>query len=113
MGKLFDALKQTLFGVAPDTNGTAPALHVKVQCERCGEVIPVRVDKANDLMAEFADHDDEADEHRPPDGYTLHKEVVGRKCQNVVRFTMWFDDQRRATGRDIHGAKFVECENCD
>ncbi len=111
MGRFLHSIRHTLLGDPASSDGTAPALQVRVKCRRCGEVIAVRVDKANDLLCEFGDVSDEAPEPPPPTGYTLHKEVVGRKCQNLVHFTMHFDDHRRVTGREIEGGEFVGWED--
>ena len=111
MSKLLDGLKQALLGDPDNSNGAAPALHVTVKCDKCGEVIRVRVDKANDLLSDLAGDDETADQ--PPMGYTLRKEAVGRRCQNLVHFAMQFDEHRRVTGRQIKGGEFVECKECD
>ena len=111
VGKLFQSLRHILLGVQPDSNGTAPALRVRVRCTRCGEVIAVRVDKANDLECEFAEEEGPSEVPRHPTGYTLRKELVGRGCQNLVHFEMGFDDHRRVTGHRIEGGEFVGWED--
>jgi hypothetical protein len=107
VGKLFGYLAQILLGTAPSSNGTAPALNVSVRCSKCGEIITVRVDKANDLLAEYADEASDSEEMPHPIGYTLYKEVVGRSCPNLVHFVMQFDAHRRVTKHRIEGGTFV------
>ena len=108
MGKLIDGLKHTFLGDSNRANGSCPAMLIKVQCARCGEIISVRVDKANDLLAEYPDSGDESEEAVQPEGYTLHKEVVGRKCQNLVRFRLDFDSKRRIINQAIEGGELSE-----
>ncbi len=108
MGKLIDGLKHTFLGDPNRANGNCPAMLIKVQCGRCGEIISVRVDKASDLLAEYPDAEDDSEEAVQPDGYILHKEVVGRQCQNLVRFRLDFDSKRRITKQAIEGGELIE-----
>ena len=48
------------------------ALWFYVKCNACGEIIPVRVNPASDLIQEFEGAGDSVS------GYSLHKEVMGR-----------------------------------
>jgi len=113
MGRLISGLRTALLG--RDTHhetASCPAMRVTVKCAKCGEAISVRVDKANDLLAEYDDTSD-ADEPVAPSGYVLRKEMVGRKCQNLVHFTMRFDGRRRIVGHEIQGGQFVDWEDTD
>ena len=111
VGKLFSYLTHILLGNTPSSNGTAPALNVCVRCSECGELISVRVDKANDLLAEYPDEDFTGDEMPHPIGYSLHKEALGRQCQNLIHFTMLFDDHRRVTKSQIEGGEMAGWED--
>jgi len=108
VGKLIDGLRHSLLGEIALPDGDSPAMLVKVTCAKCSEIITVRVDKANDLLCEFADVDESAQQAPVPLGFTLNKEVVGRRCQNLVRFTMRLDKLRRVVETSIEGGEFVE-----
>lgn len=108
MGRLIDGLKCTLLGESQRGNCNCPAMRVRVKCARCGEIISSRIDKANDLLDEFDASKSSSDSDLQPVGYVLHKEVVGRKCQNLVHFVMHFNAARRLTGHEIHGGEFVD-----
>lgn len=111
VGRLVQGL-QRIFATAPNGDtGAAPALRLRVQCARCGETITTRIDKANDLLCEYPDELPE-DEAPHPIGYTLHKELVGRECQNLVHLTMHFNDHRRATRHEIEGGILLGSEEC-
>lgn len=107
MARLLDSLKHTFLGKALASESTAPALELKVKCGKCGEVITTRVDKANEVLCEFGKVDEDAEEPPPPIGYTLHKEFLGRKCQNLVRLTLHIDGNRRVTSHEITGGELV------
>jgi hypothetical protein len=111
VGRWVDGLRQILAVSPQPAAGAAPAMRLRVQCARCGEVITTRIDKANDLLCEYPDK--AADDEIPhPTGYTLYKELVGRHCQNLVHLTMHFNDHRRATRHEIEGGALLGWEEC-
>ena len=69
-----------------------------VRCQRCGEVIKVRVDLRNDPSLD----DDGA--------YVVHKTLVGgtRRCFARMEMTLTFDAQHRLIGEEVTGGTFVE-----
>jgi hypothetical protein len=113
VGKLFSTLRHLLVGDAPKSNGAAPALRLTVRCGECGELIVVRVDKASDLLCEFDDAACESEDCPAPTGYSLHKEVVGKRCQNLIHFAMHFDEHRRLGKHEIEGGEFVKWEDVE
>ena len=108
MGKLLHTLKHSLLGGAAPVSGKAPALQVRVRCSRCGETIATRVDKATEMLCEFGDVPEDATEPPHPVGYTLHKEFLGRKCQNLIQLHMHFDDRRRLTSHEVEGGELED-----
>jgi hypothetical protein len=87
-----------------------------VKCDRCGELIRSRVEKAYELEAEYElsnGHAQEEDQEPKPSGYTLHKELVGAGCQNLIHLTMHFDAHRCGNTRSIEGGMFVEVTDCE
>lgn len=79
-----------------------------VRCARCGEVIPLRVDRDHELQSV---HASEAEEGDPPVEYILRKELVGEGCQNLIRFTIRFDCDHGLLDSEIEGGEFVEEED--
>jgi len=48
MPKMLERLRDlVLGGKCDDSNGTAPALVIRVRCNRCGEEITTRIEKAH------------------------------------------------------------------
>ncbi len=111
MTKLFTSLKQALIGQFIADSTAAPVVRIRVKCGKCGETIATRVDKAYELQCEYADIEGgDPDTPPPPTGYVLHKEVVGRNCQNLIHFVVHFDARRRMVGHEISGGEFLGCE---
>ncbi|NLO73901.1 MAG: hypothetical protein GX100_07325 [candidate division WS1 bacterium] len=107
MAKMFERLRDlVLGGKCEDSNGTAPALVIKVRCAHCGEEIATRVEKAHALQEQY-EADSEGEEPEIT-GYLLQKELLGEKCQELVRLTMHFDPCRRLVKHEISGGELVE-----
>ena len=104
---IFDRLVGLIAGPRTATAAAAGDEHgyyFYVRCNRCGEVIRVRADRRWDFQQEFdAGREDVA-------GYSLHKEVMGQRCFEMIRTTIKFDSQRRETEREIHGGEFATRE---
>lgn len=75
------------------------ALWLRVQCERCGEVIDLRVDRRYDVASNLLD---------PGEGgpaYTMHKDVVGDRCFRRIGVTLGFDRRFNIVEQDIRGGR--------
>lgn len=80
--------------------GTAEqdALIFYVRCDRCGEVIRVRADRRWDLLQEMGEGDA---------AYSLHKDILGTRCNALIRMVVRFDHAYRVRQQDIEGGRFV------
>ena len=78
-----------------------------VRCTRCGEVIPVRIDRDHELQSTYGADAAEGD---PPIEYTLRKELVGEGCQSLIRFTIRFDCDHGLLDSEIVGGEFVDAQ---
>jgi hypothetical protein len=84
LAKLFGAR-----GGASKTRGGDPSgIHVYVRCAKCGEKVHVRVNRNTDISQEY----DEAGGNAVP---TLHKEILGSRCQNLMYAHLTFDSSYR------------------
>lgn len=96
---------------------SSPALRLAVRCSKCGETIQCRVEKAYELEAEYdsgnGHHPADDDEEPKPCGYTLHKELVGAGCQNLIHLTMRLDAHRCVIARNIVGGQIVDVQDCE
>lgn len=74
------------------------ALFFYVHCDRCGEVIRVRVDRRWDLLQEL---------DGGVTGYSLHKDVLGMRCNQLIRMVVLFDRDHAITSQGVQGGRFV------
>ena len=84
------------------------ALWFYVKCNTCGEIIPVRVNPASDLVQEFDSAGDMIS------GYSLHKEVMGRggrpgrPCFRLLQLDADFDKGRQLLDVRVDGGELVD-----
>jgi len=73
-----------------------------VQCQRCGESIPGRVDLRNDLSVNYGEDNQSAT-------YYVRKVLVGEKlCFQRIEVELTFDSDRHLLDRKIQGGSFVD-----
>lgn len=71
----------------------------------CGEAIRVRINPRTDLEEEFSESGADF-----PIGYALHKDVLGNRCQNMMRLTIHYDPRKRELDREVEGATLIDRE---
>jgi hypothetical protein len=89
-------------GGQPMTRTSDPGLYYYVRCDRCGEVIKVRINSMNDLS-----QNDEGD------AWFARKTIVGRRCYNRIEAEFVYDSKRQLTHTEITGGKLVTEEDYD
>ncbi len=90
-------------GAGSGAGSDRDALYLYVRCDRCGDVVRVRINMANELQQEFAESDGVA-------GYSLRKGIVDGKCFRPIQVTMRFDGRRHERSREIEGGQFISAE---
>jgi hypothetical protein len=96
-----DFLKK-LFGGGGATQGDKDGIYFYVKAEQTGEVIQVRLNKANDLsLAEGGG------------GYYTRKLVVGQRSFDRIEAEFFFDKNRRFTSAEIAGGELVDRDAYD
>ncbi len=109
MPGLVQRLREMFLGTKPpDSNGTAPALMIKIRCDQCGEEISTRVEKAHALQEQYETTEGKEAEQPKVSGYLLQKELLGEDCQQIICLTMHFDAATRLTGYEIEGGELLE-----
>ncbi|HNB53311.1 MAG TPA: hypothetical protein PK530_15275 [Anaerolineales bacterium] len=79
----------------------ADSYWLKVQCNRCGEVIEARVNMLNDLSLDYGEGEKTT--------YFCRKVLMGSQlCFQQIEVTLTFDVNRKLHDRQISGGKFVE-----
>jgi hypothetical protein len=84
-------------------SGGSPMLYpIKVQCNRCGEILTARVNMANDLSIEYGSSGN-------PESYSCRKVLQGGgRCFQSIEVILRFDSHRSLTEKEIHGGKFID-----
>ncbi len=99
---IWERLKSALGG-GSGGGSDRDGLYLYVRCGRCGDVVRVRVNLANELQQEFSDSGGIS-------GYALRKVVVDATCFRPMPVDMTFDAGRRELSREIEGGQFVDQE---
>ncbi|HTX55167.1 MAG TPA: hypothetical protein VMD08_17305 [Candidatus Baltobacteraceae bacterium] len=89
-----------LFGGAKGA-GTDDAVHLYVECGRCGSKVHVRLDPRHDLSA------------REEGGYFVRKEIMDSKCFRLITAEITLDNAYRIQSQDITGGQFITREAFD
>jgi len=79
-----------------------PGLYYYVRCDRCGEVIKVRINSMNDLS--------QSDEG---DAWFARKTIVGQRCYNRIEAEFVYDSKRQLTSSEIKGGTLVTEDDYD
>jgi hypothetical protein len=100
MGSLVNKLKNFFKALAGEP--TYGLLIFKVRCSKCGEEITVRARKYSDISRIY--------EGEGPAGaeYFLRKEILGKKCNNLIYVSIYFGHGFNIISRDISGGEFID-----
>jgi len=89
-------------GISPRLKGDFILFAVK--CDKCGEEIRINVNRRSDIQSLYTEAGEKGT------AYTLRKEILGRKCSNLINITVDFDRNYRILSRDVSGGKFISSE---
>lgn len=105
----WDAFKSALgLGGGAGTGGADRGLYVYVQCNRCQDVVRVRINIANEV-SELSDDEDDAELRGDSDArYAITKGVVDARCFRPMRLIVRFDKSRRELERTVEGGTIVD-----
>ncbi len=79
----------------------ANAVYYFVRCDKCGEALRIRIDRRWDLEQEFEGEGDAVS------GYVSTKEVIGKKCFQMMQLTVHFDRSYREVGKELLRGTFI------
>jgi hypothetical protein len=86
-----------LFGGAGGARGGDSGLYHYVRCDRCGEVIRVRVNPMSELSHTENEH-----------GFFVRKYITGKRCYNRIEALFTYDNGRRLKSNEISGGTLVD-----
>ena len=81
------------------------AIFLYVRCGKCGEKIRLRVDKRHDLMPDYSRGPGDF-----PEGYVLHRDIMGNDCFQMMQAELYLDRNRNITSQSIAGGEFITRE---
>ncbi len=85
------------FGGGGLGSGGDVGLYYYVRCDRCGEVIRVRINPLNDLSIDDTGK-----------GLWAHKVIVGQRCYNRIEADFTYDMNRKLNSSQATGGTFVD-----
>ncbi|MFN0072334.1 MAG: hypothetical protein ACKVVP_12695 [Chloroflexota bacterium] len=87
-----------------DDDDDGEAFYLYIACDRCNDLVSVRVNRRNDLSQEF----------NPSTGavssYRYQKGIVDQRCFRPIHVSITFDSSQREEMRDIAGGHFITRE---
>jgi hypothetical protein len=87
-----------LFGGGTGTSANE-AVHFTIKCQHCGAFVKIRVDKSNDLVADYDSVDG---------GYTLSKDVQDSECFRIMKLSARFSPDKSLLSSEVVGGEIVE-----
>ena len=95
-----DKLKGLLRGGASPRAPADPyGLRFYFKCNKCGDVVRIRVDRRNDLNREAG-----------PGTFLLRKEVMDNKCFQLMGVVIWLDSSYNVVTADVSGGELISEE---
>ena len=97
---LLDAVKRMLGLGAGADNG----IYYFIRCNRCGDVVRIRLNPNAELQQEFSTAGDFVS------GYYVRKMVVDQRCFRPIEVELRFNSRRHETSREIQGGAFITAD---
>lgn len=79
----------------------ADVTYLYLRCKRCGEPLRVRVRRSYEFSQVFDERTDDVV------GFELHKEIVGSRCNRLIRVHIRLDRGRNEVSREAENADFL------
>jgi len=76
------------------------AIHLYVECDKCGEKLDIRVDKQYDLLPDYEGGGD----------YFLRKEMMDGTCFTLMYAEVHFDRQYNIIASEVQGGRLISRE---
>ncbi|MFO7917009.1 MAG: hypothetical protein R6V13_02890 [Anaerolineae bacterium] len=100
MAGILEAIKNLFQGGLAGAGTRDPnAIFLYFKCDKCGAVVPVRVDKRHDLNREEG-----------PGTFLLKKDVMDDNCFQLMRATVWLDNSYNVVSADVSDGELISEE---
>ena len=107
---LMDALK-SMFGFGGSNGSVDRGVYVYVQCNRCQDVVRVRINMSSEVSEISDEPDDDEDLSGLAYGgakYIVSKGVVDSKCFRPMKLRVLFDGRRKQVDQAVDGGTVVD-----
>ncbi len=94
--KLSSWLKQT-----SQARREADFIPFRIKCEKCGEEITIKVNRRTDFQNLYLESGEQGA------AFNLKKEILGKKCSNLMQIDIDFDRNYQIIAREISGGSFI------
>ncbi len=98
---LFDKIKAKMRQVE-EKRREADFITFRVKCGKCGEEITTRVNRRTDLQNLYLEPGEKGA------AFNLKKEILGKKCPNLIYIDVDFDRYYNIIRRKISGGTFID-----
>jgi hypothetical protein len=91
------------FFAPPAHSGSGNFITLNIMCSKCRENVKVNLRRTSDISRVYDDADS-------PSGasFFIRKEILGNKCNNLIYFKGYFDENLNLISSDITGGKIVD-----
>ncbi|MCC7371091.1 MAG: hypothetical protein IT306_21935 [Chloroflexi bacterium] len=107
---LVDALK-SMFGFGSANGSVDRGVYVYVQCNRCQDVVRVRINMSSEVSEISEQPEDDEDIGALANGnakYIVSKGVVDSKCFRPMKLRVLFDGRRKQIDQSVDGGTIVD-----
>lgn len=95
-------LKKLVSLLAPPAAANVNVLTFHVRCDRCGEILPCRINLANDLSIQYGKSETDVT-------YVCRKVVIGdQHCFQKIEIELTFDSRRKVIEQKVIGGKSID-----
>lgn len=91
------------FFAPPAQSGSGNFITLNIMCSRCKENIKVNLRRTSDISRVYEEED-----NPPAASFFVRKEILGNKCNNLIYFKGYFDENLNLISSDITGGKIVD-----
>lgn len=98
---LFDKIKEKMKRAA-EKRREADFITFRVKCDKCGEEVTAKVNRRTDLQNLYLDPGEKGA------AFNLKKELLGKKCPNLIHIDVDFDRNYNIIAKEASGGEFID-----
>ncbi|MFC1666661.1 hypothetical protein ACFL0P_02150 [Candidatus Omnitrophota bacterium] len=82
------------------SSGSKKVFYASVKCSGCEEEVKIRINRPSDFQEEY-------NPHNPEHCYTVKKEIIGKKCFNLMKLTLALTKKINVLFADAESCEFM------